>query len=112
KLTAARLDVGHCQLSFSWARILYEGGRGLGTYSQFLGLIIKHHRVQMRPVQVRAMFWVTESFSAGRAKSEMPAITSAHFMTGAQKCTVLRPIGLFHMRLTHGSLASEPAAVL
>jgi hypothetical protein len=58
------------------------------------------------------MFCVTESFSAGRAKSEMPAMTNAHFMTGAQKCTVLRPTGLFHMRLTHGSLASEPAAVL
>ncbi len=41
--------------------------------------MIKHHRVQMRPVQVRAMFWVRESFSAGRAKSEIPAMTMAHY---------------------------------
>lgn len=37
-----------------------------------------HHRVQMRPVAVRARFWVTESFSTGRAKSEMPAMTRDH----------------------------------
>lgn len=48
------------------------------TYRMFLGLMIKHHRVQMKPVQVRAKFWVKESFSAGRAKSEMPAMTRAH----------------------------------
>ena len=41
--------------------------------------MIKHHRVQMRPVAVRARFWVTESFSTGRAKSEMPAMTRAHY---------------------------------
>jgi len=39
---------------------------GEGTYMIFLGLMIKHHRVQIRPVQVRATFCVRESFSAGR----------------------------------------------
>lgn len=37
----------------------------------------------MRPVAVKAPFWVSESFSAGRAKSEIPARTRPHFMTGA-----------------------------
>jgi len=36
------------------------------TYNKFLGFIMKHHRVQMAPVAVRARFWVRESFSAGR----------------------------------------------
>lgn len=45
--------------------------------------MIKHHRVQIKPVAVRARFWVKDNFSAGRAKSDMPAMTSAHFMTGA-----------------------------
>lgn len=36
------------------------------AYMIFLGLMIKHQRVQIRPVQVRATFWVRESFSAGR----------------------------------------------
>lgn len=36
------------------------------TNRMLRGLIIKHHRVQIRPVQVRAVFWVRESFSAGR----------------------------------------------
>jgi hypothetical protein len=40
--------------------------RGRGKYIIFLGLMIKHQRVQMRPVHVRATFCVRESFSAGR----------------------------------------------
>jgi hypothetical protein len=75
-----------------------------------LGLIIKHHLVQIRPVAVRAPFCVKLSFSAGRAKSLIPAITSAHFMTGAQKCTVLRPMGESHMRLNQ--LGCGPSAVV
>lgn len=91
-----------------------------------MGLMMRHQRVQMKPVAVRAAFWVRESFSAGRAKSETPARTRAHcvknqklvslllrdcgghqmmgrgqkhtFITGAQKCTVFRPTGLSHMR--------------
>ena len=50
------------------------------TYRMFLGLMTKHQRVQMIPVHVRATFCVKESFSAGRAKSEMPAMTIAHCM--------------------------------
>lgn len=46
----------------------------------FLGLMMKHQRVQIMPVQVRAKFCVKESFSAGRAKSEMPARTRAHYL--------------------------------
>ena len=53
-------------------------GKERETYKMFLGLMIKHHRVQIRPVAVRATFWVTESFSAGRAKSETPARTRHH----------------------------------
>lgn len=45
----------------------------------FLGLMIKHHRVQINPVAVRAAFWVRESFSTGRYMSEMPARTIDHF---------------------------------
>lgn len=36
------------------------------AYRIFLGLMIKHHRVQISPVAVRAAFCVRESFSAGR----------------------------------------------
>ena len=49
----------------------------------FLGLIIKHHLVQIVPVPIRARFCVRESFSAGRKKSDTPARTRAHFITGA-----------------------------
>lgn len=49
----------------------------------FRGLMTKHQRVQMRPVAVRAAFCVNDSLSAGRAKSEIPAMTIAHFITGA-----------------------------
>ncbi|KAJ0163590.1 hypothetical protein CTA2_2745 [Colletotrichum tanaceti] len=40
--------------------------------------MIRHQRVQMMPVAVRAAFWVRDSFSAGRAKSATPARTRAH----------------------------------
>ena len=43
----------------------------------------KHQRVQMAPVQVRAAFWVRESWEAGRARSAAPAMTIDHFITGA-----------------------------
>jgi hypothetical protein len=51
--------------------------------------MIKHQRVQMRPVQVRAKFWVKESFSAGRAKSAIPAMTIAHCKVPSQPRYVL-----------------------
>lgn len=41
--------------------------------------MIKHQRVQMAPVAIRAQFWVRDSFSAGRLKSEIPAMTRAHY---------------------------------
>lgn len=44
----------------------------------FLGVMTKHQRVQIVPVATRARFWVRESFSAGRARSEMPAMTRDH----------------------------------
>ena len=47
------------------------------------GLIIKHHLVQIRPVAVRARFCVKDNFSAGRARSDIPARTIHHFITGA-----------------------------
>ena len=43
----------------------------------------KHHLVQIDPVAIKATFWVKESFSAGRRKSDAPAMTTPHFMTGA-----------------------------
>lgn len=43
-----------------------KGGREGETHSRFRGFMMKHHRVQMAPVAVRARFWVRESFSAGR----------------------------------------------
>lgn len=71
---------------------------------------MRHQRVQIRPVAVRAPFCWRESFSAGRAKSAMPARTRAHFMTGAQKWTVLKPMGLSHI-LWNQPGAAAPSAV-
>lgn len=48
------------------------------TYKMLRGLMIKHQRVQIAPVAISAAFWVRESFSAGRPKSEIPAMTKAH----------------------------------
>ena len=42
------------------------------------GLIMKHQRVQMRPVAVSAAFWESERSFAGRAKSAAPARTRPH----------------------------------
>lgn len=76
------------------------------TYRTFLGLMTKHQRVQMRPVQVRAMFWVRESFSAGRYKSEMPAMTIDHCKSlaaihsiGSSGCCQKSPSVWFELRL-------------
>lgn len=53
------------------------------TYSIFCGRMTKHHRVQIEPVAMSAAFWVRDNFSAGRKKSDAPARTTPHFMTGA-----------------------------
>jgi len=42
------------------------------------GLMMKHQRVQIRPVAVRAAFWERERSFAGRAKSAAPARTRPH----------------------------------
>jgi hypothetical protein len=42
--------------------------------------MMKHHRVQIAPVVVRARFWVRERLSAGRAKSLTPARTMDHWV--------------------------------
>lgn len=47
----------------------------------FRGVMIMHQRVQMAPVAMRAPFCVRESFSAGRWKSEIPAMTRPHCAT-------------------------------
>jgi len=47
-------------------------------------------RTQMKPVAASAMFWLVESFSAGRPRSFSPAATSPHLASGAQKKMVLR----------------------
>lgn len=48
--------------------------------------MIKHQRVQMKPVAVRAAFWVRDSFSAGRKKSDTPARTTAHCVEVVYNC--------------------------
>jgi hypothetical protein len=55
----------------------------VNTHSIFFGLMTKHHLIQIEPVAIKAMFCVMESFSAGRTKSDAPAMTTPHFMTGA-----------------------------
>jgi hypothetical protein len=55
----------------------------VNTHSIFFGLMTKHHLIQIEPVAIRARFCVMESFSAGRTKSDAPAMTTPHFMTGA-----------------------------
>lgn len=56
----------------------FEGNSG-ESYRTFLGLMIKHHLVQIAPVAVKARFCVRERFSAGRERSLMPAMTRAHY---------------------------------
>lgn len=57
----------------------------------------KHHRVQITPVAVRAMFWVRERLSAGRAKSLTPARTMLHCPEVSQEVT-LEPLSIFRRR--------------
>lgn len=70
------VDCGETGKRLASARMWYGRER---TYRMFLGLMIKHQRVQIAPVQVRAAFWVRERDSAGRVKSETPARTRAHW---------------------------------
>ena len=53
------------------------------------GLIIRHHLVQIAPVHVRAKFWVRESFSAGRARSAIPAKTRDHYCVLLSACAFM-----------------------
>lgn len=76
KLTAARLE------DWGVSRRSRKGSLGSGTYRTLRGLIIRHQRVQIAPVAIKAQFWVRESFSAGRLKSEIPAMTRAHCLQG------------------------------
>lgn len=62
---------------------------------QFLGMITREYLDQMVPVAARAVDWEADSFSAGRARSPRPAITSPHLKDGAQKKTVFGPAGWF-----------------
>lgn len=48
------------------------------TYKIFRGFMTKHQRVQIVPVAMRARFCWREMVSAGRAKSETPAMTRPH----------------------------------
>jgi hypothetical protein len=69
-------------LCYDWGRWIFEN-REVITHSIFFGLMTKHHLIQIEPVAIKAMFCVIESFSAGRTKSDAPAMTTPHFMTGA-----------------------------
>ena len=61
----------------------------------------------MVPVAVRAAFCVRESFSAGRAKSAMPAMTRAHWedMLVSLSCPS-------NERLLPGEVVEKPPVVL
>lgn len=60
-----------------------------------MGMICVEYRAHIKPVAAKArnkdihfvlpVDWVRDSFSAGLLRSEIPAMTSAHFMAGAQK---------------------------
>merc|ERR1719427_2305838 len=63
---------------------------------QFFGMITVEYRDQIVPVHARDRDWPKLSFSAGRARSAMPAMTSPHLKEGAQKWMVCRPAGWFH----------------
>lgn len=54
------------------------------------------YRDQMIPVAANAADCEVLNFSAGLAKSPIPAITSAHLNEGAQKNIVLGPAGCSH----------------
>ena len=58
--------------------------------------MIKHQRVQMAPVHIRARFCVRESWEAGRVKSAAPARTSPHCL----ESLVLRDILRLPLRLS------------
>ena len=75
KLTAASLPLVSGLSQTSKQENVVRGA----TYKMFRGLIIKHHRVHMAPVAVRATFCVRESLSAGLQKSLTPVRTIAHF---------------------------------
>lgn len=64
------------------ARVRGNRADRIRTYRTLRGLMIRHQRVQMAPVAIRAQFWVRDSFSAGRLKSEIPAMTRAHYSRG------------------------------
>jgi hypothetical protein len=80
----------------------------------FLGVMTKHHLVQIVPVATRARFWVRESFSAGRARSEMPAMTRDHYIISDQvdvHADIKHAVDEFHTFIT-GALSHQfPLAV-
>ena len=69
----------------------------------------KHHLVQIAPVANKDTFWVKLREEAGRNIFSTPARTMAHFMTGAQKCTVLIPTSEFHILFKYDSGAAVSA---
>lgn len=62
--------------------------------------MIKHHLVQIKPVAVKAPFWVKESFSAGRAKSLTPARTRLHcHIVSSDRLEVVCPRRKYNFRI-------------
>lgn len=49
------------------------------SYKRFCGLMMKHHRVQIAPVDRRARFWFKERDSGALAKSATPARTMTNY---------------------------------
>ena len=55
------------------------------------GLMMKHQRVHMAPVAMRAAFCDSERTSAGRAKSAAPARTTPHCQEDDELAHVGKP---------------------
>jgi hypothetical protein len=56
-------------------------------------MVIVSHRAQIKPVAASAHVVPVDMSSGGRLMSAKPAMTSPHFIVGAQKKTVLGPAG-------------------
>lgn len=68
------------------------------------------YRDQMIPVAASAVDCEALNFSAGLAKSPIPAITNAHLNDGAQKKIVLGPAGCSHSGRSFPGTTLSPAA--
>ena len=74
------------------------------SYSTFRGVITKHHLVQIAPVAISAAFCVSESDSAGLARSLMPARTMHHYRQIINSHSCVRKRGNLRQTFITGAL--------